>query len=365
MRVLLIKMSALGDILHVFPVVSYIKASFPQATIDWVVEDAFAELVKAHPFVDGVIRAKVKKWKKNLFKKDAWKEISSFTKELRKNKYDLVLDLQGNVKSGIITALSRSSDKVGFGYQTVSEWPNILTTHRRYNPNSHQNIREDYVSLAKEALRASSNFKDVLMTLSLSELEKDSFSTLLSFIQHLPSQTTKVMICAGSNWSNKKLSDVDLQKFLKLFSDKEEVYFFWIWGNREEKISAEQNQALLNSKGRVLNKMPFPVLQWVMKNMDLVLSMDSLPLHLAALSGVPTYSFFGASSAKKYGPIGEQHHAFQGTCPYGQRFEKRCALLRTCKTGACIKQVEIQNIFEDFYQWWCKRKNHLNISRSR
>src|SRR5260221_27031 len=66
--------------------------------------------------------------------------------------YDIVLDLQGNTKSGVVTACAKSSLKVGFGYLSVPEWPNVLATHQRYNPPSGRNIREDYLFIAQSAL---------------------------------------------------------------------------------------------------------------------------------------------------------------------------------------------------------------------
>jgi heptosyltransferase-1 len=73
---------------------------------------------------------------------------------------------------------------------------------------------------------------------------------------------------------------------------------------------------------------------------------------LAGSTSTPTYSIFGASSAQKYKPIGTCHKAFQGECPYGKTFEKRCDILRTCKTGACIKQLQGEQLFNHFFDWW-------------
>jgi heptosyltransferase-1 len=75
--------------------------------------------------------------------------------------------------------------------------------------------------------------------------------------------------------------------------------------------------------------------------------MDSATLHLCGTTSTPSFSLFGPSSASIYKPLGEHHVAFQGSCPYGRTFVKRCPILRTCKTGACMKDLTAKRIFQD------------------
>jgi heptosyltransferase-1 len=75
MKILLIKTSSLGDIIHAFPTLSFLRQKFPDAKIDWVVEKPFAELVKAHPFVNDVLTVDTKGWRKNLISKETWKTV--------------------------------------------------------------------------------------------------------------------------------------------------------------------------------------------------------------------------------------------------------------------------------------------------
>jgi heptosyltransferase-1 len=83
-----------------------------------------------------------------------------------------------------------------------------------------------------------------------------------------------------------------------------------------------------------------------MKGMDLVISMDSLPLHLAGSLNIPTFGVFGPSSAQKYNP--SPSPAFQAACPYNEVFMKRCPKLRTCPTGACLKNLEGDRLYKTF-----------------
>lgn len=350
MRILIVKMSSLGDIIHAFPVLQYLKQCQPRCEIDWVVEQPFAELVQAHPLVHRVLRVQTKKWRSRFVKKETWQEMAHFRRELRKTRYDLVLDLQGNAKSGFVTLCAQSSIKVGFGYASVPEWPNLLATHKRYNPPIGQNIREDYLFIAQSALGNFNRQVNEGVLLNLSKQEKSEVQLVLDHLRR--HQGLKVLVCPGSNWPNKQLSQETLKSFLQCFAQRLQAHFLVVWGNLAEKNLAEELVADVSQASTIANRLSLPALQNLMTQVDLVLAMDSLPLHLAGTTSTPTYSVFGASSANKYKPAGEWHEAFQGRCPYGKQFEKRCDILRTCKTGACIKHLEEHQLFDHFYAWW-------------
>jgi heptosyltransferase-1 len=350
-HILIVKMSSLGDIIHAFPVLQYLKHREPQFEIDWVVEQPFAELVQAHPLVHHVHHVQTKQWRSHLLKRITWQEINQFRQELRKKDYDLILDLQGNMKSGFVTALASGGVKVGFDYASVPEWPNLLATNQRYRPPSGQNIREDYLFLAQRAMEDHTPYEAATgIQLSLPEQEKTRLQPIVDHLQQ--KRELKILVCPGSNWTNKQLPKEALQSFLRAILKQWSAYFLLVWGNPTEKAVAEELAAALSQQSLVVDRLSLPALQNLMAQVDLVLAMDSLPLHLAGTTSTPTYSIFGASSAQKYQPIGKHHQAFQGSCPYGKTFEKRCAILRTCKTGACIKELQGQQLFEHFYKWW-------------
>lgn len=129
MRSLVVKMSALGDIIQAFSVLGHLKSLGP---VDWVVEAKFADLVRAHPLVDRVIPFNTKK-------PSSWD-----IKTLRKERYDTVYDLQGNCKSGLFTLLARGKKKIGFTLAHNAEWPNRLALSRGVPIHPGRPIREQY-----------------------------------------------------------------------------------------------------------------------------------------------------------------------------------------------------------------------------
>ena len=106
MRILLVKMSSMGDIIHNMPLVHDIKQHYPEAIIDWVVEEPFVELARLNPLVNCVIPVGMRRWKKALFSKNTWVEFLRFKKNLQQVHYNTVLDTQGLIKSAVIAKLA-------------------------------------------------------------------------------------------------------------------------------------------------------------------------------------------------------------------------------------------------------------------
>ena len=104
MRILIVKTSSLGDVIHNLPVVSDIRRHFPDATVDWCVEDSFAAIPRLHPGVGKIIPVAVRRWRKNLLKLPIWREMAEFRRALQAAPYDAVVDTQGLLKSALMAS---------------------------------------------------------------------------------------------------------------------------------------------------------------------------------------------------------------------------------------------------------------------
>lgn len=328
MKILIVKTSSLGDIIHTFPALEYLKKKYPQAQIDWVVEAPFSELLEANPYVDHVIKINTKTWRKGK----ALGSLLKFIKNLRSVSYDLLIDFQGNTKSAFVTLFAKAKTKVGFGKEAASEWPNLLVTNYKVNPEPSVNVRQENLALVQSYFQDPNLFCSKGIELKISDIEKKTLESICA--AHFLAK--KIMICPGSVWKNKRMNLSSWIDFLRN-SDKAENRYFLTWGNEEEKTLALEIQKAFPDKAFLVEKMSLSALQNLMQAMDLVIAMDSLPLHLAGTTSVPTFGIFGPSSALKYSPEGQHHSYFQGPCPYGKTFNKRCPYLRTCPTGACLK----------------------------
>ena len=120
MRILLIKTSSLGDVVHNLPVVTDLRRRYPEAKIDWIVEEGFADIPGLHPGLRRVIPVALRRWRKSLTSPATWREIGSFRSTLSEESYDLAIDTQGLLKSALITRMARGK-RCGYAAASARE----------------------------------------------------------------------------------------------------------------------------------------------------------------------------------------------------------------------------------------------------
>lgn len=120
LKLLIVKTSSLGDVIHNLPIIADLRAYYPNAQIDWLVEESFADIPKLHPAVNQVITVAVRRWRKALFTCNTWREIKSVKKQISASKYDVVLDTQGLLKSGLMVYLANGV-KHGYNKGSIRE----------------------------------------------------------------------------------------------------------------------------------------------------------------------------------------------------------------------------------------------------
>ncbi len=337
--ILIVKTSSLGDIIQAMPVVQDLRCRFPEVLIDWAVEASWAPIVAAHPYVRKAIALHLKAKDRAI-----WKSL----RVLRENRYDLVLDLQGNCKSGLVTLLSRSPVKVGFAFQSVREWPNILATNIRFNVSKKLPIRDYYQALVERYFRSSVTPSFEGVRFAISPQERERISEIIAPLSH----SKKMMVCAGSYWKNKRLPVSTLGTLLCKIQTRTHATFLLVWGNAFELQECQRLAKIVGSNCVVLEHLSIPMWQNLMAEMDLVIAVDSGALHLCSTTSTPSFSIFGPTSASIFKPQGPQHIAFQGACPYGHKFDKQCPYLRSCPSGACTQNIQIEELYTNEFESW-------------
>lgn len=345
-RFLIVKTSSIGDVIQSFHLIPYLKKRFPGCEIDWVVEKGIAPLLHSHPDLSRVIEVDTKIWRKNLMKH--WRPIRQFAKTLRQKKYDALFDLQGNTKSAVVTALARAGKKVGYSWRSLPEKTNFFVTNVHYSCQEGMSVRRKYLHLLLEYFGDEEPQIEMELQLNLGPEERSQLNRLLQ----LGFEKPRIMICFGSYWKNKRLTEEALFAFLKKIHEKLSPTFFFVWGNDREKEVADRLEREFAHSSHTIGGMSLPLWQRFMNEVEGVIAMDSASLHLCATTTTPSFSLFGPSSSKVYKPTGAQHYAFQGSCPYGVSFEKRCPHLRSCHTGACLREVSPDTLFSHFERFW-------------
>ena len=150
-RILLVKTSSMGDVIHNLPVATDIRRHLPSATIDWVVEEQYAPLVAMHPAVNRVIPIALRRWRRAPFSGTSWREFAAFRRALRSHAYDAIVETQGLLKSAVVARLARGPVS-GFGPATAHERLACLLYDNtsEFPPEAHKILR--YRSVAARAL---------------------------------------------------------------------------------------------------------------------------------------------------------------------------------------------------------------------
>jgi heptosyltransferase-1 len=219
-KFLIVKTSAIGDIIQSFPVIEYLHKKFPGCVIDWVVEKRYADLLTSHPHINKVFLIDSYDWRKKWSRLSTFKELFAFRNKLKMDAYDAVFDLQGNTKSALITRWSKSCVKIGFGWKSVPEKLNLLVTTHRFNVPCNVNIQQRYLSLVQSYFQDKISFIPQGISLHLSPQEEDALSTFNLF------STMNIMVAFGSKWDNKQLSMATLIQFLKKIEHAYKPHFF-------------------------------------------------------------------------------------------------------------------------------------------
>ena len=120
MRILLVKTSSLGDVIHNLPVVSDIRRHFPDAEIDWCVEESFAAIPRLHPGVREIIPVAIRRWRKQLTKTATWREIAAFRQQIAAKPYAAVIDTQGLLKSALLARRAKGP-RLGYAADSARE----------------------------------------------------------------------------------------------------------------------------------------------------------------------------------------------------------------------------------------------------
>lgn len=344
MHIVIVKLSSLGDILQTLEILPRIIAVFPQCKIDWVIEKKFQDALRNHPGIDTIIPVD----SKELRRHPTLRAIRELMKKLRRVHYNVLIDLQGNCKSGCINLFIRANSKHGFSFFSVAEWPNILTTTYRYDLRSIPSIREKNLAFIEKVFKR--QFIDS-KKISIFPLKPYEEKRLENCRARLSRHRLVIMICPFSKWPNKMVSNFFLLQFLRSITEFRAVQYLFVWESTEQRKVVEEWISSLKSSTLSIGNLSIPLWYHLMLESSLVIGVDSSSLHLASIGSIPTYTFFGPSKANVYTPNRDQHGYYQSACPYNITFKKRCPLLRTCKDGRCLQRLEVKKAVTHFFQW--------------
>lgn len=278
-RIAIIKLSAMGDIIHAMVALQYIKKQYPNLKIDWFVESAFAPILENNPDINEIIKLDLKSVKKD--KKEIINQIK-LIKKYEKNSYDLVIDAQGLIKSAIVSFFL-GKNRVGFSKNSTREKLASFFYTKKVDIAYDKNAIERNVKILSQAL----NF----------EITKDDILNKKPFLfykneneviyEYFSKDKKNVLFVIGASWPSKMYSK---EKFAKIINNLDENCLI-TWGNEAEKDIADFIANI--SKAKVLPKLDLNSLKAIMSKVDLVIGNDTGPTHMAWALNIPSITLFG------------------------------------------------------------------------
>lgn len=291
MRVLIIKTSSMGDVIHTLPALTDAMRVIPNIRFDWVVEEKFRAIPAWHPAVDRVIPIALRRWRKsksrNPFK--MWRALKAFYAILNQEKYDLVIDAQGLLKSALMTRFV-SVPCAGYQSHCIREKSASFFYQHCYDVSWQQHAVERIRQLFSQAL-----YYPRPTTMADYGVNKNQWLEA--------KQEPYVLFFHGTTWANKHWPENYWKMLIKLLN-KRQLRVKLSWGTSEEyKRSHRLSQ---QGDAEILPDLDINGLVSVIANASAVVAVDTGLCHLASALNIPTVALFGPTDPEKTGVMGEK-----------------------------------------------------------
>ena len=334
MNILMIKLSAIGDVIHTLPALAALRKKFPDAHITWVIEEAAADLIMDHPALDRVIISRRKSWLNDLktgrFGRPV-KEFIEFVQTLRDRPYDLVIDFHGLFKSAVIVLLSGGRRKLG--YDSMQELSGLF-----YNEKIPEDMKKHAVDRYLDFLRYLG--ADVETPEFIIPVGKDRQTHAASLLQAEGIDIEKPFVAVSpvALWETKLWSNHQFAWLCdRIIRDMKVPVVFT--GSEEKAIEGIQTFMTMPSVN-LAGRTSLRDLAQLYQKAALLITTDSGPMHLAAAMKTPVVALFGPTDPQRTGPYGDGHIVVRRELPCSPCFSK------TCETKRCMRDITVEEVFE-------------------
>lgn len=311
MRVLIIKTSSMGDVIHTLPALTDAGKAIPGISFDWVVEENFSEIPRWHPQVKNIIPVALRSWRKSFFSKKTRQAWVAFRERLQATQYDLIIDAQGLLKSAFLACHAKGK-RCGFGFQSVRDPFASLFYQQRFKT---AKVKEQHA-----VMRLRDLFSQAL-GYTLPTTVADYGIDRRHFLQENPSKKYLVFL-HGTTWETKHWPEPYWIELAKIASDQG----FSIklpWGH-----AAEQERALRIAAScadaQVLPRQDLLGMAKVLAGAEAIVAVDTGLGHLAAALAVPTVSLYGPTHPDLTGALGASQKHLSVNFPCSPCFSRVC-----------------------------------------
>lgn len=320
-RILIVLNGAIGDVVRALPLLGRIRRGFPNAHLAWAVEPKSAPILEGHPWLDEII----------LYdRRNAPWSFLPFLKRVYDGRFDLAIDLQRHLKSGIIGLVSRAPERIGFSAENSKEWNHRFSTGR-IAPQPEMRLKLLQYQAFGDLLGLPPTPIEFGLTASDAQRERAR-----DFLKGAPRPILGVIL--GSSWPSRIYFPKSIAAVIRGVADRNRVngdgpgLFPVLLGGPEEIDLASEVMRELGSVGalNLAGKTSIRDLIAIFPECEVAFGPDSGPMHIAAAVGCPVVSLWGATSPLRSAPWGFDKFAIVGEIPCHPCYLRKCPVGREC-----------------------------------
>lgn len=337
-NILIIKLSSLGDVCHALPSLTELRKLYPNARISWAVNKPFADLLMGHPLLDEVIVIEQKALTRGSIV-ERCKYFQQLRRELRARKFDLVLDLQGLLKSSVIALMTGCPTR--YGYWEMREGSGLITKGIK-GAYAQEHVIQRYLDVIRFLGAEVSEPEFVLPDISKEKTEMAE--RLCGFDKY-------IVIAPGSSWPSKEWPTANYAELAgQLLQSGYQIVL--IGGptdtSKSEYIATQLANNYPDKQSQIANltgKTSLKQLLAVCQSAALYISGDTGPLHVAVTTGVPIIALYGPTMPYRTGPYISNNDGKKTVILTGQSDCRPCRN-RECSTMECMKSIGVEMVVE-------------------
>lgn len=344
MNILIVKTSAIGDVTHTMPALTCLRNHFPEAHITWLVEEAASDLIVDHKSVDRVLVSKRQKWVKE-FRDGRWlgsfRKAKGFVRQLREREYDLVIDFQGLLKSGIWVWLSKGKKRVGFGRGMQHSEGSYIFLNKRVPAVDMEIHALDRELLLLEAIDVPC--AGITYDFPITQLHRQKIDQLLNEAGFQKGKQPLIAINPQTKWVTKLWYNDRFAEVADRLADQN-VFVVFTGGAADTLVISEIQKKMRQVSLDLTGKSSLKELAALYERADVVISTDTGPMHIAAAVGTPVVALFGPTAPWRTGPHGEKHQVLRNALPCSPCFKRQCLLNEEKKK--CMEKISVNQVVD-------------------
>lgn len=311
MKIAIVKLSALGDVIHTLPVARALRRTYPDAHLTWIVEAREYAVLRDHPDLDAVVPVDTRLWRRLIWRpagaRQVWEKLGRLQSRIRAARFDVALDLQGLIKSGVLTAYTGAPLRIGFSPGRSREWLNVAFTNRHVTPPATAvHVVEQYLSLLAPLGVTATEPEFRIPARPDAERRMEDFLGE----QGVKRQDLLVAINPGAGRESKRWPVRHFRLLAERLVSEPDVRLLLLWGPDEVHMARQIGDGL---PARAILAPPTDLdeLTALLRRCALMVANDTGPLHLAAALGTPALGLYGPTRAERNGPYGSHCRGLQ------------------------------------------------------